>query len=603
MIRLCFVLLLVAVVTPVYAIEFVAVGADDAALPWDQAELSSRFVSIQADSIWMWDITTEADLTRGLAERGGFALYAGETGIDTLRTTALFDGDPTTYFDPDEHALIERSSSILVDLGGTFNINRVRFVPRLDVTHRNRFLQEFSLRAAVILPLCSSGIVLERGLAHFQAPNENTEPVVDLRFNSMSARFLQLTPLTGRAWEIAELEVYSDGTVPQGEYVSVPLPARQSTPVWGQVRYEGGDLAQAPFVVQTRTGPDPHPVLHFIKNGDELVPIDAASWATTLPGLQGPREPNPEWSGWSTVTEGAVRSPALNRYLQFRVSLPAPGTGLRELRFEYSFPPIARDLAAEIWPRTVAAGVETDFTLSLAAEMKTSGAVQRRDTGFRQIEVRTSAEISRVGRVLVDDEEVFATAQIEPGVGLSLNLWDRVLKDGSFVQIELTAAALRDRTLFEVRAVDRRSDLEDGQSVAYQLAREADVDVSTPGGGLIVDLDADGSTGANELLANVRLHSPVITPNGDGANDALQVSLSLLKLLEPVRLRLEIFALDGHLVRRAVDAPHNSGNLTLSWDGLDDAGRVVPPGSYLYQIRLDADASKARHHGIVSVAY
>ncbi|MBT4098787.1 MAG: hypothetical protein HOE86_14140, partial [Gemmatimonadetes bacterium] len=63
MIRLCFVLLLVAVVTPVYAIEFVAVGADDAALPWDQAELSSRFVSIQADSIWMWDITTEADLT------------------------------------------------------------------------------------------------------------------------------------------------------------------------------------------------------------------------------------------------------------------------------------------------------------------------------------------------------------------------------------------------------------------------------------------------------------------------------------------------------------------------------------------------------------
>ncbi|MBT6629043.1 MAG: hypothetical protein HOB49_18655, partial [Gemmatimonadetes bacterium] len=164
MIRLCFVLLLVAVVTPVYAIEFVAVGADDAALPWDQAELSSRFVSIQADSIWMWDITTEADLTRGLAERGGFALYAGETGIDTLRTTALFDGDPTTYFDPDEHALIERSSSILVDLGGTFNINRVRFVPRLDVTHRNRFLQEFSLRAAVILPLGSSGIVLERGL-------------------------------------------------------------------------------------------------------------------------------------------------------------------------------------------------------------------------------------------------------------------------------------------------------------------------------------------------------------------------------------------------------------------------------------------------------
>jgi flagellar hook assembly protein FlgD len=95
----------------------------------------------------------------------------------------------------------------------------------------------------------------------------------------------------------------------------------------------------------------------------------------------------------------------------------------------------------------------------------------------------------------------------------------------------------------------------------------------------------------------------VITPNGDGANDALQVSLSLLKLLEPARLRLEIFGLDGQRVRRAVDRPSTSGNLTLSWDGRDDAGRVVPPGSYVYQIRVDADASNARHHGIVSVAY
>ena len=600
MIRLSSVLLLV-IATAVNAIEFVGVGVG--ALSWDQAKSSSRFVTVEADSIWMWDIATEANLTPGLAERGGFALYAGETGIDTLRTTALFDGDLTTYFDPDENAAIERSSTILVDLGGTFNINRVRFVPRLDVIHRNRFLQEFSLRSALSLPLGGVDLLLERSLAHFLAPNENTEPVVDLRFNSVSARFVQLVPLTGRAWEIAELEVYSDGTVPQGEYVSVPLPARQATPVWGQVRYEGGNLAQAPFVVQTRTGPDPHPVLHFIKNGDELVPIDGDSWATTLPGLQGPREPNPAWSGWSTVTEGAVRSPSLNRYLQFRVALPAPGTGLGQLRFDYSFPPIARDLAAEIWPRTATAGVETDFTLFLAAEMKTSGAVQRRDTGFRQIEVRTSVEISRVGPVFVDDEEVFATAQVQPGVGFSLNLWERVLKDGSFLQIELTAAALRDRTQFEVRAVDRRSDVDDGQSVAYQLARPADIDVSTPGGGLIVDLDDDGGDGRTELLANIRLHSPVITPNGDGANDALQVSLSLLKLLEPARLRLEIFGLDGQRVRRAVDRPSTSGNLTLSWDGRDDAGRVVPPGSYVYQIRVDADASNARHHGIVSVAY
>ena len=44
-IRLCSVLLLVAVVTPVYAIEFVAVGVDDEALPWDQAVSSSSLAA------------------------------------------------------------------------------------------------------------------------------------------------------------------------------------------------------------------------------------------------------------------------------------------------------------------------------------------------------------------------------------------------------------------------------------------------------------------------------------------------------------------------------------------------------------------------------
>ena len=39
------------------------------------------------------------------------------------------------------------------------------------------------------------------------------------------------------------------------------------------------------------------------------------------------------------------------------------------------------------------------------------------------------------------------------------------------------------------------------------------------------------------------------------------------------------------------------------WDGRDQAGFTVPPGVYLYQVEVEADASTSRRQGVVSVAY
>ena len=93
------------------------------------------------------------------------------------------------------------------------------------------------------------------------------------------------------------------------------------------------------------------------------------------------------------------------------------------------------------------------------------------------------------------------------------------------------------------------------------------------------------------------------TPNADGVNDRLELTFTLLKLMEPARLTLDIFAVDGRPLVRAWEADHGAGTLTAAWDGLDGSGRPVPPGLYLYELRVHADGGTGRRRGVVELAY
>ena len=591
---------------PARAADVLGVGLGVGVLRWTSALEAARFLSVSSDSIWMWPVEANANLTTGLLKRGGQAVVLrGELQeIDTEAGTALVDGDGTTAYDPDEASDAERTDPVFVDLGGTFRINRIRLYPRLDRAHTRRFLQEFAVQIGdgpAPTEATEGHLYPLQELFQYKAPNHNTEPVVDRRFDSMSARTVAIVPTSTREWELAEVEVYGDGTAPVGEYVSVPLSARRSTPVWGRVMVNGEDPSGGAFLVQTRTGPDANPLLYHMKKGDELIPVSKAAWEGAEPGLQGPVLPNPEWSSWETVDEGMVRSPSLNRFLQFRLRLPEPGVSIRSLAFEYTFPPIAHALLAEIHPHTVTAGEETEFTLSLVAHLSLQGSSQRQDTGFRQLEVLADAQIGEVERVLVDDEEVFFTVTPMPERGFSLNLWRRVVQDGSFVQVIFRAALFRDRSRFEVRALDRRVS-EDGElEVAYQLASEADVDEALEGSGLVVRLTSE--EGELPVLGAVRARANVVTPNGDGVNDRYELSVDVLKLVAPATMTLDIVRLDGQRVRRAHEGAGDSGSYELWWDGRDEAGETVPPGLYLYELRVEADSGPERRIGTLGVAY
>ncbi len=67
-----------------------------------------------------------------------------------------------------------------------------------------------------------------------------------------------------------------------------------------------------------------------------------------------------------------------------------------------------------------------------------------------------------------------------------------------------------------------------------------------------------------------------ITPNGDHAGDSLRVRRTLS---EGARVRLEVRTRSGRVVR-AINRDASRGKGTLTWDGRDDDGHVVPDGHY-----------------------
>ena len=107
---------------------------------------------------------------------------------------------------------------------------------------------------------------------------------------------------------------------------------------------------------------------------------------------------------------------------------------------------------------------------------------------------------------------------------------------------------------------------------------------------------------SQNLFANFALNSPVITPNGDGVNDELRLSVDLVNLLQPRPLRMRLYDLAGHLVYDYSEDVR-AGQRQFSWDGRDRSGTRVAPGVYVLEIAVDGDAGDERAQEVISIVY
>ncbi|NKB66525.1 MAG: hypothetical protein GKR89_05650 [Candidatus Latescibacteria bacterium] len=605
---------------PALAFEELIVGRGG--LGWGEAAEEVALIDVAPDSVWLWPADPRENLAPTALGRGGriFGLFTPEGDpeaapqlIEVPQLAFMIDGDQSTAFNPDEQGL-PRQMPIFIDLGAPFRIDGLRFFPRLDSDHRQLFMQTFDLSIndgsapqifAINLTALSYSTLLRSSISR-----PNNEVIVQwprtIDFSDVrQTRYVQLRALENLPWEIAELEIDAEGSVPTGEYISRPLPGRGGNPVWGRVRNRAGDLDDLPIVLQTRSGADEEPLLYFMRVGGEegeLQQIDRTVWESLADGAgqlgaveQGPVVPNPVWSTWEGVEDGIVRSPSPNRFIQFRLRLLEPGTRLEQLIFEYTTQPLAHRLEAEISPTVVAAAQETPFVLSIVVEHVDSN--DESDTGFRFIEVLSSAGIVAVDSVLIDDEHAVYTAEIDPDAGFTVNMWRRIARDGLFVQVFFRAQIFVDGTAFQVRALDRRSTAGSEETV-YQFARTGDVDPFSVGASLAVRLDQlDGN-----LVGSLRPRNSLFTPDGDGINDVFEVEFNLLKLTRTARMAFQIRDLSGHLLRQG-QVESSSGHFVRLWDGRTDGGQLVPPGMYLYRVEVEADEGTAARQGVVGVAY
>jgi hypothetical protein len=111
---------------------------------------------------------------------------------------------------------------------------------------------------------------------------------------------------------------------------------------------------------------------------------------------------------------------------------------------------------------------------------------------------------------------------------------------------------------------------------------------------------------ANEspkFIQSIELSTPVLTPNGDGIHDQLEIRSSLFRLPGPVPVALEIYGLDGRRRARIENGLQDSGPRQLSWDGRDEMGQLLDPGLYLFSIVLTTQSTQARPLQVLGIAY
>ena len=94
-----------------------------------------------------------------------------------------------------------------------------------------------------------------------------------------------------------------------------------------------------------------------------------------------------------------------------------------------------------------------------------------------------------------------------------------------------------------------------------------------------------------------------MTPNGDGIGDELGIEFDALKLVTPRPIRVHIYDLAGRNVRVLDSGDGLARRYHFTWDGRDDAGALVRPGTYVVQIEIAGDSETETVQRIVPVAY
>ncbi len=534
----------------------------------------------------------------------------------------LVDGDPTTSTEDRFKTLgsDQTGRRFFIDLGASFPVNRIRFFPSPALS--DDFPRAYELSISDGRTYTASDQPAYQVLRRVDLQRES---VAETIFSEQLIRFIQLRILSPNPFEISEFEIFGEGFVPKGAYVSqliqLPQPVNFGTLAVKATklrRLEDGSVepaadAEAAVVLALRNGTDDTPLIHFAivdrETGSE-VPTTEVAYNRLSEDFRGSiiddREnwtrSNPILIDASGVIHVPLNLPGPRDYFDFSLTFlgtPSDIIRLDSLAFTYS-EPLSESAVGEVALAdepftpgeavTVRAGEEMEFIYDVRAEFARAS-----QPGFDGLHIRTQSEPDflklEMGEPLA---EVIPDSVRTTSSGLTVFFPTNRVNFGNNRLVRVTF-----RTSILVYATDLESALTDTRGGLPQPVASGDANGDGFGSTRVFFSEA----GLGRVITDLNVSPVVLTPNGDGVNDNSQVDFKVLRLVRGTDFDIEVFDLSGRSVRRLPLGLLTAGRYRREWDARDDEGELVPPGVYLLRLVGDIAFTDESLTRLVGVAY
>ena len=536
-------------------------------------------------------------------ERGGSVV-----GPRTNESRAVDGNFLSTYevVDAVGRALPDPLERILIDLGSFYWLNRIRILfgnfgrPVVLSTYR-LMISDGSL--------APDGTLLWRQLYE----RRNREPGSGLadsgtrallwneaRFSPSKVRFIQFEYYIreiarrghGREVPIREIQSFGVGYQPEVEIES-PLIDLGTSKNLTTIHWEADEPPGTRVEISTRTGNETETLQRFFrKDGSELAESDYNALPRSFRGEIKERPvPGADWSEWSRPVRNPgdrVVSPSPRKLMKIRARLmsddPDLSATLKRLSIRFANPWVERALG-EVYPTQLDdLGKASPLTLYLRPDRGRSGGgideilvVSANDVplSLKALRLGPAADIAGGGGEVQEELEVIPTGPD--------SLWVRlpgVVRRNNVVALDMSTVIYGNGTALSASVGNTSSpgswQRVDPDQEALEDIRSGVMQVLTPPG--------------DPMVGGLQMSSPVVTPNGDGANDEMQLTFSVLRVEGPREVTAEVFDLSGRPLWRDVrQRPRASGEYRVEWSGVDDAGARLAPGAYLLRVSVDAE--------------
>ena len=459
----------------------------------------------------------------------------------------------------------------------------------------------------------------------------NNSSIVSLKTDLRFTRFLRFKfGEVSSTTMLAEIQAFGRGYPQEARYISAThdFGGRVSfgAVTWRFTRYRlgpGGEAVEDPDApvtldLQTRSGLDSDPKTYFLFDdlGREIevdeetyfkAPRVVERFSEGIAGFRAKRgDDTANWNSWTVPYQASGdenRSADGAGFLQFRFEIrtedPLAFGVLDSVAFEVS-PLLADSVLAEISLDEPGAGADRLVEVPLGSErlfvydirtVAGGGAL----AGFDGLEVDLPPAARFLGLEIDGAGAAEGTdyALEEDGGRLRLLFPEAVVQDRAF-RLRFAGAIFQSSVFIEGRVFN--SDSQTAGLPQSIVAGDARADVASDG------LQVVASDTRLKPLGPLTLSTPVLTPNGDGANDRVEIAFDLFGI-SGGGLDVSVYDLAGRRLARVLESPAAAGPYAPTWDGRDSGGRLAAPGIYVVRIEVDVDDGTFYQIRQVAVAY